>query len=202
MKSRVIRVRSTGEGMDEALRQAELAAEAYDLPHKDALHLRLLGEEMMGMLRAVTGEMYSDFWVEEDKGTFSLHLSTDTQMYLDKREELLALSSTGKNAAAKGFMGKIRSVIDAFATPEVQGVPSFLSLGLTSAGADGAFLLYDAAADWSLNAYRAGLESRQDSSETAEAWDELEKSVVAKLADDVSVAIRGNNVELIIYKTF
>ena len=33
-----------------------------------------------------------------------------------------------------------------------------------------------------------------------EDWDELEKSVVAKVADDVKVSIRGNTVEMIIIK--
>ena len=38
--------------------------------------------------------------------------------------------------------------------------------------------------------------------EHAEEWDELEKSVVAKVADEVEVAIYRDRVELIIYKTF
>ena len=33
-----------------------------------------------------------------------------------------------------------------------------------------------------------------------EAWDELEKSVVAKVADDVKVSIRGRMVEMAIIK--
>lgn len=35
-----------------------------------------------------------------------------------------------------------------------------------------------------------------------EAWDELEKSIVAKLADDVQVGIRSGKVELVIRKRF
>ena len=31
-------------------------------------------------------------------------------------------------------------------------------------------------------------------------WDELEKSIIANLADDVRVSVSGNNVELIIEK--
>jgi hypothetical protein len=36
----------------------------------------------------------------------------------------------------------------------------------------------------------------------AEAWDELEKSVVSNLADDVKVSINGRNVEMVILKQF
>ena len=33
-----------------------------------------------------------------------------------------------------------------------------------------------------------------------EAWDELEKSVVSKIADDVKVSIEGRRVEMVIIK--
>ena len=36
--------------------------------------------------------------------------------------------------------------------------------------------------------------------DTIEEWDELEKSIIANLADDVTVGINGNNVEMIITK--
>ena len=42
---------------------------------------------------------------------------------------------------------------------------------------------------------------KQENSEN-EKWDELEKSIVAKLADDVIVGVRGKNVEIVIKKEF
>ena len=44
MESRKTIVKNDGTGIEEALRQTELVAEAYQLPHKNALHLRLLGD--------------------------------------------------------------------------------------------------------------------------------------------------------------
>ena len=41
---------------------------------------------------------------------------------------------------------------------------------------------------------------QQNDSAAKEAWDELEKSVVAKVADDVKVSIRGRVVEMTIIK--
>ena len=35
-----------------------------------------------------------------------------------------------------------------------------------------------------------------------EAWDELEKSIVGKLADDVVVGVKGDRIELVITKDF
>ena len=41
---------------------------------------------------------------------------------------------------------------------------------------------------------------RKNDSGAREAWDELEKSVVSHVADDVKVSIRGRNVEMTIFK--
>ena len=55
---------------------------------------------------------------------------------------------------------------------------------------------------WSMDDYRDQLRQRHelDQRDSQEEWDELEKSVVAKLADDVKVSIRGRNVEMTIIK--
>ena len=55
---------------------------------------------------------------------------------------------------------------------------------------------------WSMEDYRDQLRQHRelDQRDSQEAWDELERSVVAKLADDVKVSIRGRNVEMTIIK--
>ena len=40
MKTKVTTVKSSGEGIEEALRQTELVAKSYDLPAKETLQLR------------------------------------------------------------------------------------------------------------------------------------------------------------------
>ena len=55
--------------------------------------------------------------------------------------------------------------------------------------------------EWSMHRYENSLADRLDRDEYArEAWDELEKSVVKNVADDVKVAIRNGSVEMIILK--
>ena len=46
------------------------------------------------------------------------------------------------------------------------------------------------------------LASAADYEAARQAWDELEKSVVAHVADDVKVSIRGSVVEMTIFKKF
>ena len=56
----------------------------------------------------------------------------------------------------------------------------------------------DTAGIWSFCDYKKSLAG----SSPDENWDELEKSIVANLADEVKVGIRDNTVELIIDKKF
>ena len=197
MKSRVIRVYSNGEGMDEALRQTELAALSYDLSQKNALHLRLLGEEMMGMLKGLTGEVDAEFYIEEENNNYVLHLRTDTEMYAEKRQRLVEATTEKRDAAAVGITGKLRSLFASMLEPknaETPSVSSLSSLGVFAPSSSGS-----GAPMWTLSEYRDQVQEAEDA---AEAWDELEKSVVAKLADDISIGIRGKCVEMTIHKKF
>ena len=112
MKSDVIIVNSDGKGLEDALNQAEAVAVYKGLNGKEALHLRLLAEEMLGMLRAIVGQVSGKFWIEDSKKDFQLHLQAETVIDLDKRKALLGASTSGKNSAAKGIMGKIRDIFD------------------------------------------------------------------------------------------
>ena len=49
---------------------------------------------------------------------------------------------------------------------------------------------------WSLSTYKQGAKNK------TEAWDELEKSIIANMADDVIVGIIGGKVEITIKKSF
>ena len=49
---------------------------------------------------------------------------------------------------------------------------------------------------WSLFNYKTAVEEKED------AYAELERSIVAKLADDIIVGVRGKNVEIVVKKSF
>ena len=190
MRSDTIKISTTGEGIAEALRQAEAVAVYKGLSSKETLQLRLLAEEMMGMFRGLTEELEAEFYIEDKDGAFEMHLKTPTEMNADKRKKLLEASTSGKNEAAVGVTGKIRSVFESLFEPEKKGAPRYIALGLVSDP------VAASTATWSLRDYRDAV--RDD----AEAWDELESSIVAKVADEVKVGIRGGYVEMVIYKIF
>ena len=51
---------------------------------------------------------------------------------------------------------------------------------------------------WSLSNYRNALEESSDKIPSKEAWDELEKSIVANIAKDVIVGVKKDRVDLTI----
>ena len=59
-----------------------------------------------------------------------------------------------------------------------------------------------ASVDWSMVDYRNHVKKENGNNESTEAWDELEKSIIANIADDVKVKILGNKVEIIVFKNF
>lgn len=129
MKSDIIQIISNGENMDTALNEVEKVAAYKGLTGKNALHLRLLGEEMMGMMRSITGETKGVFWIEETDGLYELHLKVDTLVDSKKRKQLLAASKSGKNEASKGLMGKLREFFFREADEDIAAFTSPLLAG-------------------------------------------------------------------------
>ena len=198
MRSDVIEVSSRGEKMEAALKQADKVAAYKEMSPKNAVHLHLLTEEMMGLMRSITGDVTGKFWIEDENEEYQLHLQVEKWLTSETREKLLAASTTGKNSAAKGLMGRLRNFFEVGADEDVVAYTNPLVLPG----------MYETAAapkmdwEWSMVQYEEALAStRQENRETVqEARDELEKSVVAHVADDVKVSNKGRVVEMIIYK--
>lgn len=190
MKSDVIHVTNEGEGVAEAIKQAEAVAAFRSLSKKDSIHLNLLTEEMMGMMQVLTDKREADFWIESENRNFMLHLRTETAMNAEMREKLLSASTSGTNAAAKGVMGKIRDIFNRIIEPADANIPSGFSAGWSFSESGQVVNV------WSLNTFKI---NATDSDK--EEWDELEKSIIANIADEIKIGISGNTVEMIVYKT-
>ena len=188
MKSDVIAVSSRQDCTGAVLSQAERVAAYCGMSHKSALHLRLLAEEMMNLMRAITGDVDGAFWIENEGEQYELHLRVNTVVDFYKREQLLSASTSGKNEADRGLTGMLRSFFE-----PVEGAPMVLGFNPDGTGADMV---------WTLRAYQQQVAQalQQEQAGAAEKWDELEKSVVSHLADEVKVSIRSRKVEMVVYK--
>ena len=191
MKSEEIVVSSKGRGMDAALEQADSTAARMGLGARDAMHMRLLVEEMMSMVRSIVGQIEGRFWIETENGAYRLCLRMTSLLDREQRRQLISASTSGKNEAHRGIMGKLRAF---FEPMPIDDTPAYLAETIVQGGANDELT-------WSMEAYRERLLKRKENSAGArEEWDELEKSVVSRIADNVTVSIRGYDVELMICK--
>lgn len=192
---------NTNSKMEEALQAADEFIEETKLSKRDGLHLRLLVEEVLGMVRAMTGDFTAVFDMEYSNYQCKIRLVAQTIMDKEKKQELLSLSTSGKNASAKGFMAKIGEIIEngfldysevARLQQEYGGNSlNYGFMGMDSIGA------VDYACQWSLGNYRSALKDEMEENAPAkEAYDELERSIVASLAEDVIVGVKKDKVEV------
>ena len=197
MVSDIIQITSNGENMEVALEQAAKVAVFKELSQKNALHLRLLAEEMMGMMRSITGETTGKFWIEDEKGEYRLHLQVETILSKEKRKELLAAATSHINEATHSLMGSLREFFFRDVDEEIASYNNpYLAAGTTN-GQNRPVTDWQ----WTLTRYQNNLGGMKDEKpEAAAAWDELEKSVVKNVADDVKISIKGWQTEMIIIK--
>ena len=209
MKTDIVKVKSNGEGREKALDEASKFASYVGLDEKSALVMRLLSEETLGMVTAIAGDFFAEFWLESEDGVCSIHLDATTSMSLDKKNDLIDASSDKKNAAYSGFLGRIFESIQngMYRYNDVERAAMKYGMGETLMNGG----LEDSGADvtamgtytWSLGDYRTNAAGTDGAGMSArEAWDELEKTVLARMADDVKVAVRGDHASLIVEKKF
>ena len=115
--------------------------------------------------------------------------------------ELLSVATTGKNEPPRGIMGKIQAFLEQCSQAhEDLGVYCSQQGRLIPYMGDmyDSCSIQDDSVVWTLNDY-AG---RLSSGKKGEEWDELEKSIIANVADDVVVNIRRHRVEVTVSKVF
>ena len=175
------------------------------LSKQDTLRLDLLVEETLGMVKTMLEDFYGQIWFVADGRNCEIHFEATSDMNAEKKDELISVSSTGKNAAKRGFMTKLGEVIsgtlrgmgrtmDAYGQETMQyGIVH--SPSVMSGNADMMTV-------WTLQTYRDDLLQARGANDADEALEDLEKSIVAKLADDIVVGVKGDRIDLVITKKF
>ena len=210
MQTDKILITSDGAGTAQALEECDRFSAYARLDRRGALHVRLLTEETLGMVRGIVGNFQAFFWLEsvkkKGKQLCRICVKADADVNYETRQELLKVSTTGRNSAAVGFMGKIRELIELGLQgyDEASRYQAQQGFGFADYAAMG-MMEQNTAADafyWSLDLYKDQVSGQKETSNQAaeQAWDELEKSIVARIADEVRVGIRDGQVELVIEK--
>ncbi|MBR6088740.1 MAG: hypothetical protein IKP86_02325 [Anaerolineaceae bacterium] len=176
MKSDIIRITNDGTGFEKAVNETLRIGDYEQLSDKDSLHLELITEEMLSMVRILTGETDAVFWIEAENGQFDLHLNTEAVMDKKKRAMLISTSSSNKNEAANSFLGYLRDMFEKAMAQEIDKSDHPVS-------------------DQTMNDIPIQFADHQE-------WDGYEQSVLRNLADDIRISIRGKVVDMTVKKSF
>lgn len=194
MKSNIISIKNS-KCLSSILQEVDKVCEYNKLEKKETLIVRLLAEELTGMLPELIKNFDGEFWIKNEQKKYELHVElTASMMNKEKKQSLIELSKEKKNIAATGFMGKLRDIAENMLLySEENDLPvmcGYENLDATvTMGLPYSYV-------WSLDSYSKYCQEEKDNKK----WDELEKSIVANLADDVLVGVKGKNVEIIIKK--
>ena len=198
MKSNVCKIEKGTRDLAAILKESEKVAVYNELTHKQSLQLRLLCEEIDGMLPNIVDDFDGELYIDFENGVCKIHVSIQIpELDTVKKEELISIAKNKKNSAAVGIVGKIRDAVEDFFLDKEKMEAMALSTGPVglgtgySEGVDFAYL-------WRLEEYRNSVNKEKE----REAWDELEKSVIASAADDVIVGVKGRCAEIVIVKSF
>ena len=212
LSSHQIFVASEEAAIEKAYKKVDECTAELKLSSKDELRIKLILEETIGMFEEIIEDFTALLWVEKYKDVCAVKLIGNAKLDADKKLDVLSLSSSGKNALVHGFMGKLKDMIET-------GILSYESVmklnqeyngvSINYAGI-GAYTDVSAASNpaamagfmWSMVDYRNALKEDKDSNEGSRlAWDELEKSIVASISDDVIVGVQKNKVQItIVYR--
>ena len=212
MRTDITTIDSNGNGVQLALNRIEGLADVGMLARKDRLHLRLLAEETFSMVTAIVGEFSAKFWAESGEDEYRIILQADADITEQEEAQLLSVSSSGENTAGKGIMARIWKHYKAALKENRKAAVMEAARGMTYSEAE---LLYGKLGTirfdgedgeeyaWSLKQYKSNVQKLLKEDDSAKGrWDELEKSIVANIADDVQVSVKGSVVDVAIIKKF
>ena len=195
MKTDVITIYSDLNGRDKALQETEKFTEYYHITGKKAMHLRLLTEETFCMIHGIMEEFSGRLWLESEqtrKGLLCrICLTIEKPLNKEQEADILSVATSGKNEMAKGIVGKIRELIRQSLQSASDEDEEYMKNICDT-------LAVQHAGYWSLQLYRQSLSPETETKK--QEYDELEKSIIARLANDVKVWLKTDITEITVEK--
>jgi len=209
MKTDVIEISGDLRGKEAALQTVEKFIIYNSLTGKSATHIRLLAEETISMVNGIMenfkGELTLESCPAQGGNLYRIKVVAKKSPNHAQESKLMSVSTTGKNVAAKGVLGKIREAFRLSMQRSNEGtysdrsdmIDGWYNMGITGENEpnyiDEYYMGY-----WSLKNYRDNVSQQKDKAPAE--WDELERSILANIADDVKIGIRSNHTEVVIEK--
>ncbi|MBQ8967445.1 hypothetical protein [Ruminococcus sp.] len=189
MKSSVLRLmgRSNANGLMKnayndtikiILKETDKLSKANELNDKQAMHMRLLVEETICMLPEILQYGDGTFWIDNFYQKYEIHLRVRPN---DVDSKVNGVVRSSDPFLKKGILRRICAAFDR-AVNEGRDKKGTMD-------------------NWSLLSYIDSVK-QSGKNKNLDAWDELEKSIIANLADDVTVSTVDDEIEVVVIKEF
>ena len=190
----------------DAMDAAESFVRGLNLDKKTTLRMRLLTEEVLEMLKGTAEDFSGLFWLEADDAECRICIDGAAELDLAAEKSLLSVSRDGKNVSVKGFTARLTQFVRHYR----EYVARLNALMNLSSGLYPEDFMYIGAMQpssettdvmWSMNDYRKFLlDDTHASAQLAADRDELEKSIIGNLADDVHVGVKEDRIKITVIK--
>ncbi len=158
--------------LEEAVNSAKAFAEVQNMTAKASMQIELLMEEAVSFVQRVAEQTGRDFWIEGTGVAYRIHICFRAQVGSDGYKKLLQVSSTGRNEASNSFSDRIWSAVFMGMKPPTARRRKNVKAGNF---------------EWQL-------------SDTGVSEEEIGKSVLGAVANDIRVSVTSEGVEIIIEK--
>jgi len=179
------------DGIDHILDETERLGIFCRLSPTEAMKLRLLAEEVLGLTVRLFDDIKYELFIVNEGRSYTINLTVDTIVDLRQKDKMLSLSSRGENIAAKGVLGKISGIFEDTLMCNNAYSPSAELYSLYH-GKENTDICF------SLMYYQNQIPENEKDSQ----WDGLEKSIIAHFAEDVTIGVKSDKVEVVASITF
>lgn len=189
IKSLICPIEGNSWDVERALNEVDGFSRYQGLGAKQSEQLRLIGEELLGMVGGLLDISEGRFWIESDGNDYCVNLAARTIVGARAKS---VLEATSHNREYKGITGLMRKAIDGMAEMIRDSGASYNFSEQIDSALAGTEILSEEALSWSLASYTASIE-RDDK---VDEWDELEIPVLKKFSKDIIVSYRNDRVDI------
>lgn len=188
IKSLICPIEGYSWDVERALNEVDGFSRYQGLGARQSENLRLIGEELLGMVGGLLEVQDGRFWIEKDADDYTVNLAARTIVGARAKE---ILDSTSKNKEYKGFRGLVKKAIDQMESM-VRDSGADYGMADVDAALAGTAVISEEELLWSLARYSESVER----DEKASAWDELELPVLKKFSKDIIISYRNDRVDI------
>lgn len=193
-KSKTITFDGSEKAVNAAIQEAERYSGSENLGKAMKLRIRLLSEELISMMRGLPNMKNGQFHIRRDGSDYEICFEADAKINKETRNSLVGVSSSNLNEAYTGIGGMVTQAIDSMMLMSIND-----KNGVSKASMNAMEESIGKADDdykWSYNIYKEKEMQSQLEDDNSVNPEELGKSVLTKMSDDIRISVRTKHVSI------